>query len=106
MIVAYNKNEEKTDIDQLKAQRLRQVGVLKIQLCNVGGGFYLSRFVSELRRAGIDVGFISAPKGYLIQLPGLPRAVFDPFPTFSSDRYEVISTGLHQGFSGTRYINH
>ncbi|NRD73650.1 hypothetical protein HQQ94_10385 [Shewanella sp. VB17] len=93
-------------VEQLKAQGLRQVGVLKLQSCNVGGGFYLPALSSELQRAGIDVGFISAPKGYLVQLPGLPRAVFDPFPTFSSDRYEIISTGLHQGFSGTRYINH
>lgn len=85
-------------VEQLKAQGLRQVGVLKLQSCNVGGGFYLPALSSELQRAGIDVGFISAPKGYLVQLPGLPRAVFDPFPTFSSDRYEIISTGLHQGF--------
>ncbi|WP_257713406.1 hypothetical protein [Vibrio neptunius] len=82
---------------------LRQVGVLKVQSCNVGGGFYLSKLETELRKIGIDVGFLAAPKGYLVQLPRLPRAVFDPFPNFSADRYEVISTGLHQGFPGTRY---
>ena len=82
---------------------LRQVGVLKVQSCNVGGGFYLSKLETELKKIGIDVGFLAAPKGYLVQLPRLPRAVFDPFPNFSADRYEVISTGLHQGFPGTRY---
>ncbi|MGR5159361.1 hypothetical protein [Vibrio owensii] len=82
---------------------LRQVGVLKVQSCNVGGGFYLSKLETELKKTGIEVGFLVAPKGYLVQLPLLPRAVFDPFPNFSADRYEVISTGLHQGFQGTRY---
>ncbi|WP_245798186.1 hypothetical protein [Vibrio ostreicida] len=82
---------------------LRKVGVLKVQSCNVGGGFYLSKLARELHNIGIEVGFLSAPKGYLVQLPRLPRAVFDPLPNFSANRYEVISTGLHQGFPGTRY---
>ncbi|GLT19593.1 hypothetical protein GCM10007938_33750 [Vibrio zhanjiangensis] len=82
---------------------LRQVGVLKIQSCNLGGGFYLGKLDQELKKAGINVGFLAAPKGYLVQLPRLPRAVFSPFPNFRPDRYEVISTGLHQGFPGTRY---
>ncbi|MFY2506743.1 hypothetical protein ACN3E9_00070 [Vibrio pectenicida] len=82
---------------------LRQVGVLKIQSCNIGGGFYLTQLERALKKTGIDVGFLSAPKGYLVQLPRLPRAVFSPFPNFSPDRYEVISTGLHLGFPGTRY---
>ncbi|CAM3829014.1 hypothetical protein [Vibrio aquimaris] len=82
---------------------LREVGVLKVQSCNVGGGFYLTKLEQALKKTGINVGFLAAPKGYLVQLPRLPRAVFSPFPNFRSDRYEVISTGLHQGFPGTRY---
>ena len=49
-------------VNKLQAHGLRQVGVLKLQSCNVGGGFYLSSLASELQRADIDVGFISAPK--------------------------------------------
>lgn len=91
---------------KLYALGLRQVGVLKVQSCNVGGGFYLSKLETELKKVGIDVGFIAAPKGYLAQWPSAnaPRTVFSPFPHFGKNSYEVIRTGLHQGFPGTRYF--
>lgn len=90
---------------KLYALGLRQLGVLKVQSCNVGGGFYLSKLDTELKKVGIDIGFIAAPKGYLAQWPSvnIPRTVFSPFPHFGKNSYEVIRTGLHQGFSGTRY---
>ena len=88
---------------QLHFSGLREVGVLKLQSCNVGGGYYVKQLAQALDRHGIRVGFISAPKGYLVQLPRLPRMVFDPFPTFSADRYEVYATGKHIGFPNTRY---
>ena len=88
---------------QLFQLGLRELGVLKLQSCNTGGGFYLNQLKNELEKLSIRVGFLSAPTGYLMQLPGLTRTVLNPFPTFSKDRYEVIKTGYHLGFNGTRY---
>lgn len=88
---------------QLFQLGLRELGVLKLQSCNIGGGFYLNQLKNELEKLSIKIGFLSAPAGYLMQLPGLTRVVLNPFPSFSKDRYEVIKTGYHLGFNGTRY---
>jgi hypothetical protein len=44
---------------------LRRVGVLKIQGSNVGCGDYVEQLKEALTRRGIEVGYISAYKGYV-----------------------------------------
>ncbi|KOC91100.1 hypothetical protein [Winslowiella iniecta] len=50
---------------KLYSYGLRQVGILRLESCNVGSGDYVTAFKKELDKLGIKVGYLAAPNGYL-----------------------------------------
>lgn len=56
---------------KLSGYGLKKVGVIRLDSCNVGDGFYLVELKKALHAEGIEFGYLSAPNGYL-QIPHLP----------------------------------
>lgn len=60
--------------EKLQSYGLKEVGVLRLDSCNVGDGDYLVRLKKELDLLNIKVGYLSAPNGYL-QATHLPFCI-------------------------------
>ena len=50
----------------LESVGLKKVGVLKFSACNVGKGNFLNELGKELASKGIEVGYLSGPKGMIV----------------------------------------
>ncbi len=97
---------------------LTEVGILKLQACNVGKGDFFIHLKQELDKFGIKVGYISGPKGLLVDWRREVRIFnyefninYPPFfPTKTvgflipeTYRLRVIKGNIDIAFPGTRY---
>jgi len=105
--------------DVLQGAGLKQLGVLKIEACNVGKGNYLNELKAELTKRGIDVGYISAPTDYFsenrtyevkdgaervkTELPILPKKMVGAFKPAALGGMKIVKGNVDIGFPGTRY---
>lgn len=55
-------------VNLLKELELTEVGVLKFSACNIGKSHYLEDLKAALNEAGIQVGYLSGPKGTISDL--------------------------------------
>lgn len=90
--------------EKLAAMGLKQVGVLRLDSCNVGAGAYLQQLKAALRKLNISVGYLAAPNGYL-QDVHIPFTATRPVYSwrFWEDSWTVVKGNLDVEFSGTRY---
>ncbi|WP_146745739.1 hypothetical protein V1599_20760 [Enterobacter sp. ECC-175] len=90
--------------EKLAAMGLKNVGVLRLDSCNVGAGAYLQQLRAALRDLDIRVGYLAAPNGYL-QDVHIPFTATRPVYSwrFWEDRWTVIKGNLDVEFPGTRY---
>lgn len=102
----------------LQMAGLKEVGVLKLQACDVGKGDYLQQLKNELTNRGIKVGYISAPVGTAtdVRIPAkIAGREFNiripvPVPTKSVNALlpekfglKTIKGNIDVRFPGTRY---
>ncbi|WP_434634621.1 hypothetical protein [Chromobacterium sp. CV08] len=89
--------------EKLQSYGLKQVGVLRIDSCNVGDGDYLVRLKKELDKLNIKVGYLSAPNGYL-QATHLPFLHIRPvWQTKFWNPWNVVEGNAKVDFKGTKY---
>jgi len=92
-------------VQKLQSYGLKEVGILRIDSCHVGAGFYLPEVKRMLDRAGIKVGYLSAPNGYL-QVSHLPFLKIRPvYQTKFWDPWNVVEGNVKLDFPGTKYRN-
>ncbi|WGK60086.1 hypothetical protein [Pantoea sp. SS70] len=92
--------------EKLVAMGLRQVGVLRLDSCNVGTGEYLYELRYALRALGVNVGYLAAPNGYL-GVYHHPLTTLRPVYhwKFWDKHWTVIKGNLSVEFFGTRYTS-
>jgi hypothetical protein len=90
-------------VDKLKSYGLREIGVLRLDSCNVGTGYYLTSLKAELDKKGIKVGYLGSPNGYLLigHLPLLKKRPVFQFRFW--DPWNVMKGNLDVTFPGTKY---
>lgn len=89
--------------ERLSQYGLKEVGVLRLDSCNVGIGVYLQQLKSALTEKGIKCGFICAPNGVL-QSRHLP--IIGKRPVFRAKFWEpwnVTKGNMEVRFPGTKY---
>jgi hypothetical protein len=90
-------------VEKLQSYGLREVGVLRLDSCNVGSGHYLTALKAELERVGIKAGYLSSPNGYLL---GAHLPLLGKRPVFQLkfwDPWNVMKGNLDVTFPGTKY---
>ncbi|TGC20907.1 hypothetical protein [Escherichia sp. E1130] len=68
-VAGLNNITAKELVDKLWDAGLREVGVLRVDACNVGNGAYLLQLKTALNAKGIRFGYIAAPNGLLMIAP-------------------------------------
>lgn len=85
---------------------LKEVGVLRLDSCNVGDGPFLFLLQNHFRDKGIKVGYFAAPNG-LLNITHLPLTDIRPVwkLPFIGDSWSVRKGTLDIAFPGTRYVS-
>ncbi|WP_176083942.1 hypothetical protein [Martelella sp. HB161492] len=91
--------------EKLAALGLREIGIIKLQSCHVGAADYPKKLCGALTARGIKVGYISAPKAYLMGAASNHRLVVNGalIPRIGDSRFKVVKGNLNVRFAGTRY---
>lgn len=89
---------------KLKGYGLKEVGVLRLDSCNVGSGFFLKALKSQLEKADISFGYLSSPKG-LLQAKHLPLTEKRPIYQLKFwEPWNTIKGNLDISFPNTKYL--
>lgn len=97
-------------VTQLRAFGLKKAGVIKLHACTMGrrDGLFMRLFYKELIQQNILFSYLSAPIGYYIYNPVLPRFVSNsPKGHFAKpmrgSKYTILTGNIKRDFKNTRY---
>lgn len=88
---------------RLLSYGLKEVGVLRLDSCNVGSGAFLSQLKLAFMNLDIKVGYLCAPNG-LLQARHMPFSGVRPVYRFKFwEPWNVVKGNVDVRFPGTKY---